>query len=98
MDIEIHRGVALWREKYRLRKTATDFLIEASLEKLKSEGIEIDEDAVLADRRRRIERLDAATLNDRTNSTPAAAASDQVVQNVVKYVVRTNRKKPRAGA
>ena len=79
---ELWAGVDAWLQK-NPRLTVTDFVLSACLEKLKEEGIPVDENAALKDGRRRTPfyprlRPSAAALNDAPNST-AAAVRDQML-------------------
>ena len=50
---EIWRGVDAWLVK-NPRKSVTDFILEACMEKLAEAGIKLDQDAALFDGRRRV--------------------------------------------
>jgi hypothetical protein len=60
---ELWAGVDAWLKKYP-KKTVTDFVLGACLEKLKGEGIPVDEDGVLRDRRARQPNSSAERVRD----------------------------------
>jgi len=77
---ELWAGVDLWLSR-NPRKTVTDFVLAACLEKLKQEKILIDEDAALQDQRRRkivypkIQSSGYALIESSNRPSPPAAGA-----------------------